>query len=370
MPRDRSGYPHVVKTPLLAWRTLAVAAAVAALVLGLRTLDTLVEVDATPASAATEIDHGVLVDQPDPGSADDADVTEDSSASTLAAAAPQATVADLRISGIAALARHAEKQARLDLREQRVAARLAKTPFSLTYATFNILGSNHTSPGADADNFAPGRLRAEWAAQVAAGWGMDIIGFSEIQGDQLDAFLRTTGGDYSVWPGSALGGGGIPTSIVWDSARFTLVDTDYVTIPFVGQQRYMPVVRLKETATGREFFVFNAHNAPQDRQTERNIAIASEIAKIKELRATGLPVLFGGDLNEKSTAVCKVTSQTDLTAASPMGNYDGCGGWSGMRIDWIFGSPQVDFSGYTQDRSALVSRITDHAVVVAKATIN
>lgn len=370
MPRERSGYPHVVKTPLLAWRTLAVAAAVTALVMGLRTLDGLVEVDSTPASAAAEIDHGVLVDQPDAGDEDDTEDTAEGADTALAAGAAPATVQDLRLSGIATLAAHAEKQARLDLREERVTQRLLKTPFSLTYATFNILGSNHTAPGADADHFAPGRLRAEWAAQVASGWGMDIIGFSEIQSDQLDAFLSTTGGNYSVWPGSALGGGGVPTSIVWDNERFTLMDTDYVTIPFVGQQRPQPIVRLKEMATGREFFVFNAHNAPQDRQTERNIAMSLEIAKIKELRATGLPVIFGGDLNEKSTAVCKVTTQTDLAAASPMGNYEGCGGWSGMRIDWIFGSPQIDFSGYTQDRSALVSRITDHAVIVAKATIN
>ncbi|HSV38279.1 MAG TPA: hypothetical protein VLI04_05915 [Nocardioidaceae bacterium] len=344
-----------MKTPLSSWRALAVASSTTLLVVGLGTLGQWVEPDTTPTSAAARINYAE---------------TDALSAAVSSVAAQPASLeaAQLSNSGIAALARHAEHRARIELKQIKRAERLAKTPFSFVFAVFNILGSNHTAPGADADSYAPGRLRAEWAAQVAAGWGMDVIGFSEIQPDQLDAFIRTTGGKYDVWPGDTYGFYSVPASLAWDTSRFTATAKEVITIPFVGQQRQMPVVRLKESVTGREFWVINAHNAPQGRQGERDAAMAIEIAKIKELEATGLPVFFGGDLNEKTNAVCKVTSQTSLVAASPMGNYEGCSGWSGMRIDWLFGS-KVTFSGYAQDRSALVSRITDHAVVVAKATV-
>ena len=350
----------MVNSPLSPWRALALATLATVMVVGLGTLGRWVEADSPrPTSAATRIDHAVVA----------SDSTLSAAVSTAATQPIAAQAAQLRISGISALARHAERQARVDLRQLKKAARLAKTPFSFTYSTFNILGSNHTAPGADADSFAPGRLRAEWAAQIAAGHGMDVIGFSEIQPDQLDAFVRTTGGTFDTWPGDTYGYYSVPASLAWNTQRFTATAKDVITIPFVGQQRQMPVVRLKEKVTGREFWVINVHNAPQDRQRERDAAMAIELAKIKELEKTGLPVFFGGDLNEKANAVCKVTSQTSLVAASPMGNYEGCGGWSGMRIDWIFGS-KVTFSGYVQDRSALVGRVTDHAVIVAKATVN
>lgn len=248
-------------------------------------------------------------------------------------------------------------------------ARLA-TPFSFTYSTFNILGSNHTAPGSDADEYAPGRIRTEWAVDAINAHRVDIVGFSEIQRDQLTRFLATTRGSYDVWPGEALGGGGVPTTLAWRKDRFTAVTKTSITIPFVGQQRPQPVVRLREKATGREFWVINAHNSPNDMQAERDAAMRIEIAKIKELRTTTkLPVFFGGDLNEKANALCKVTSQTDLVAASPSGNWDSCTGWSGMRIDWIFGS-NVTFSGYVADRSPLITRITDHAMIVARATVS
>jgi endonuclease/exonuclease/phosphatase family metal-dependent hydrolase len=131
----------------------------------------------------------------------------------------------------------------------------------------------------------------------------------------------------------------------------------------------MPVVRLRELATGREFWAINAHNAPNSRQRERDAAMLIEIEKVKELRAQGHPVFFFGDLNEKENALCKVTTQTVLVAASPTGNLTGCTGFRGMRLDWLFGS-NVTFGGYSQARSPIIAKITDHAVVHARATVS
>lgn len=287
-----------------------------------------------------------------------------SSPPTQAPASGEASVEQARLR---ALARVAERKAP-SLRKQARASTLAPTPFSVNLAVFNILGSNHTSPGSDADEFASGRIRADWAADVVRTRSLEVVGFSELQGEQLDAFLRNMGGSYAMWPGRALGNSGIQASVAWSTSRFTAVDKDSFTIPFVGQTRKMPVVRLKESGTGRQFYVINVHNAPEDRQAERDAAMRTEIAVVKELRKTGLPVFFIGDLNEKENALCKITAQTDLQAAGPSGNIDGCDPWRGMRLDWIFGA-RATFTGYVQDRSPLVRRVTDHAVVVARAKV-
>ncbi len=242
--------------------------------------------------------------------------------------------------------------------------------FAFNLASFNVLGSNHTQPGADASGYAPGRVRIQWAAETIRDDALDIVGLSEIQRDQYTALMQNIGGNYASYPGTSLGFPGIPTNVIWRKDKFTELDANYITIPFVGQQRYMPVVHLRDNGTGRDFYIINGHNAPNGRQAERDAALKIEISKINELRTTyQVPVFFFGDLNEKVNALCTVTSQTDLWAASPTGNIRNCTGFTGMRLDWLFGS-NTTFSGYHQDRSALVKKTTDHAVVYARATVS
>jgi endonuclease/exonuclease/phosphatase family metal-dependent hydrolase len=235
---------------------------------------------------------------------------------------------------------------------------------------FNILGSNHTRPGSDADHFAPGGIRTEWAVSYLERWGSDIVGFSEIQKDQLGIFMRSTGGAFDVWPGEALGGNGVPQSLVWRKSMFTATAKESVTIPFMGQRRAQPVVRLKHNETGRELWVINVHNAPRSHEAERDQAMALELAVVNELRKTGLPVFFIGDMNEKEEIFCAVTGRTDLY--SPRGGSRGgaCRPPGGMRVDWIFGSSDVQFSGYTDEKTAEVRRITDHGVLHSRVAIS
>lgn len=251
------------------------------------------------------------------------------------------------------------------------AARESTTPYSFQIAAFNVLGSNHTKPGGGTRGFAPGRLRAQWAARYVVDHGLDIVGWSEIQPDQHSAVNSATGGAFEFWPGSALGYKGTPASLMWRTSQFTAVWKGTVTIPFVGQQRPMPVVQLEEIATGRQFFVMNVHNAPREREAERNAAEAKEIDLVRTLRReSGLPVFFLGDFNEKAEIFCTVTSKTDLLSASGGSNSGGvCRPPSGMRVDWLFGSPDAAFSGYIADRGPSVRRITDHAVIRATATV-
>lgn len=261
-----------------------------------------------------------------------------------------------------------QELATLQQRAQRRTAKMVKirdTPLVIQMAVLNILGSNHTPNGS---RYASGRTRAGWAAGVVDGF--DLVGFSEIQSDQLGVLYGAIGNRFSFFPGTSLGNAGVPTNLMWRTDRFEMVDSGSVSIPFVGQSRLMPYVRLRDLESKKEFWVMNAHNAPRERQSERNAAVAIEIAKLKELIATGLPVFFMGDLNEKSTVFCKVTSALPMAAANGGSSGGGCSLPGAAKIDWIFGTTdQVDFSGYSQSRSGSVPRITDHHLVSATASV-
>lgn len=256
--------------------------------------------------------------------------------------------------------------------EARVAqeAAAATTPFTMAISSFNILGSQHTAPGGAARGYAPGRLRAEWAARIVVGRGIDVVGWSELQRDQYAVLMQATNGLYEAWPGTTLGSKGLPASLMWRTDRYSAVWKGTVTIPFMGQERPMPMVQLQHLATGRQFFVMNVHNAPRDREAERNVAEARELSMIRSTREeSGLPVLLTGDFNERAEIFCTVLRETDLHAAAG-GNMDGgCHPPRPMKVDWIFGSPEAAFSRYVAERSPLVRRITDHAALFTSVTI-
>ena len=161
--------------------------------------------------------------------------------------------------GAASLARAAEKAA-------------ADQPYSFHLTTFNILGSQHSAPGGPAARFAPGRIRTEWAADLIAAYGSDVVGLQEIQADQLATLARATDGRFDFWPGTSMGGKGIPQNLMWRSAVWTPTFQGSITIPFMGTTRPQPVVRLQHIATGREIYVMNVHNSPNDRAGPRGRA--------------------------------------------------------------------------------------------------
>jgi endonuclease/exonuclease/phosphatase (EEP) superfamily protein YafD len=80
-------------------------------------------------------------------------------------------------------------------------------------------------------------------------------------------------------------------------------------------------------------------------------------------------VLLTGDFNERSEAICRMTSGGTMRAAAPSGSASGCGAPAKTGIDWIFGTTHIDFSGYLRQRTPLISRATDHPFVVTNATI-
>ncbi|MGZ4496150.1 MAG: endonuclease/exonuclease/phosphatase family protein [Nocardioides sp.] len=292
-------------------------------------------------------------------------------AEQLATMSPEKIAADaLKDRGKIALQKVLPGTAKFRDKVQRLAG---AQPYDFTMTSFNVLGSQHTAPGGDAQEYAPGRIRSEWAAALIASYGSTIVGLQEVQSDQLDAIDRATGGRFDFWPGRSLGAAGIPQSVMWDTSVWTETYEDSITVPFMGGTRPQPIVRLQNIATGREIYVMNIHNSPKDaqgREPERDKATAIEIAAIKQLRQQdGIPVFIMGDFNEHAEAFCKITGQTDLHAAQGGDHDGGCHPPAQMRVDWIFGSADTAFSGFRFDTTSQVRRITDHAVLTASVSV-
>ena len=84
---------------------------------------------------------------------------------------------------------------------------------------------------------------------------------------------------------------------------------------------------------------------------------------------TGLPVFITGDMNERDSYFCRMTSGAPMVAARGGSHNGGCRPGNPRAVDWIFGSQGVAFSGYAEDRSHLVDITTDHPVVSTSVRI-
>jgi hypothetical protein len=245
-----------------------------------------------------------------------------------------------------------------------------------TLSSFNVLGGSHTAGSGKGKKaaMAPGSVRARWAAELLRRHDAEVIGFQELQGRQLAVLRRHT--DLEFFPGPSLRRRDSENSIGWRRDRWVALETHTVTIPyFNGNGRRMPYVRLRNLATGLEAWFANFHNPADTRQFHRQERFRAratdvEIALANRLiRETDAPVFITGDMNERDAYFCRLTSRTPMLAARGGSNDRACQPQDPRAVDWIFGSQGVSFTDYTEDRSELVDRTTDHPLVVARARI-
>lgn len=228
---------------------------------------------------------------------------------------------------------------------------------SFNIASFNVLGSSHTAAGGNKPGLASGVDRIRGAVSSLQRHDVDIAGLQEFQGDQQKAFRKLA-------PGYGMAAEK-DNAIVWNQDKFRLVEKREFTIPyFEGHPRKMPVVRLQDRRTGKEMWVVNVHNPADTKDHPHNAAnraraVAIEQHLLQQLQATGLPVMFVGDMNDHSM-------RGDLAQAGMSSSRPGQGEGP---IDWIFGSRGVQFSNYLQDRSTVSSGTSDHALILSTATI-
>jgi hypothetical protein len=223
---------------------------------------------------------------------------------------------------------------------------------------------------------ATGPTRIKWVASLLGRHDVDVVGFQELQLDQLATFLRSTGGTYDVYPGSVKGGRGSNNSIAWRSQTWEMVDSYTIPIPYFNGKRWpMPVVLLRNRDTGLSAYFTNFHNPAStrkhpDQRRWRRLALDLEVAMVNRLvRETDYPVFLTGDLNSRNVAFCTLTGQAAMIAANGGSNGGSCQLPDPLGIDWIFGSADATFSGYLADESRLVSKTSDHPMLVTQVRI-
>jgi hypothetical protein len=244
-----------------------------------------------------------------------------------------------------------------------------------TMATFNLLGSSHTKAHGKNPGMASGPQRISGALQILGAHGVSVVGLQEFQPDQRATFQRQAAG-WAMYPGLSLGRRAGENSVAWRTDTWDLVKPALVNIPyFNGNIRPMPYVLLRHKATGVQAYFSTFHNPAdvgkfRNQQRFRTEATNREITLFNELEKSGIPQFVTGDMNEREEYFCRVTGSTPLIAAAGGSNNGGCAVPRPTQIDWIFGSPGVQFGGYLVDRSPLVRRTTDHPVVVSQVVVD
>jgi hypothetical protein len=246
---------------------------------------------------------------------------------------------------------------------------------SFTVSSFNVLGSSHTPAGGSR---AVGTTRIVWANQLLARHSVDVAGFQEMQSSQATKFLDLNKGKWALYPGLKLRKLDSENSVGWRTDKFTLLDATTVDIPyFDGHPRPMPVVLLRDKASGMMTYFANFHNPAETGQYRnqgrwRVAASNVEIALQNQLVRTGIPRIMTGDMNERADYFCRVTAGAKLKAARPTSYRKNgvCYAGKPRAVDWILGSKWATYSNYVEDRGPLVDKTTDHPVIVSTVTVD
>ena len=240
---------------------------------------------------------------------------------------------------------------------------------SVRVVSFNVLGSSHTR----ARGGRPGGVaRMAGAAQLVR--DAPLVGLQELQSDQAAALMRRLP-SYDIYPGNSMGRRFSHNSLIWRADLFTAVERRVIGIPYHrGRIWPMPYVRLRHVS-GTELWMGNFHNPASTQRAGNNarwrrVAVRKEIALARALGADGTPVVFTGDFNDRGEFFCPIARSGVLRASNGGDAGPGfCRVPAGAPIDWIVGSPDIRWSGYTATRGGLVARTSDHPLVAATATL-
>lgn len=266
-------------------------------------------------------------------------------------------------------------------------ASLATAAEPLRVMSFNV----RLSAAKDGDNAWPKRTELFFA--TIAAYGPDLIGFQEVLADQHDAITaRLT--DYG-FSGVARDDGkrkGEWSCVAYRKARFTLVDSGTFwlseTPEIPGSKswdaaltRICSWVRLRETATGKEFVYANTHfdHVGKIARAEASKVISQRVSVI----AAGIPALLTGDfnINEDNPAYRVFVQPTtpgairwidSFRSLHPQRSPDEAsfhgfkGGIQGSRIDFVFHTDHWVATAAAIDRTSKDGRYpSDHYPVTA-----
>lgn len=256
----------------------------------------------------------------------------------------------------------------LDRKLARLAEKIAQNPDLLPaakfrIASFNVLGSSHTSANGNKPHYASGTDRVRMALQALARVEVSVVGFQELEPDQA----RVVSSRFQLWPGNAARG--VRNSIGWDPRVWTLVERRMQAFPyFHGKRVPMPYVLLEHKETGRQAWFINVHNPVSSKRRGNNdhwraVAVREQVALVRRLHTATTPVFLTGDFNARSAAFCAIAG-SGMKAANG-GSGSPCSPPASAGIDWIFATPDVDFGGYWRDDSGFIDRTSDHPLIYA-----
>jgi hypothetical protein len=239
-------------------------------------------------------------------------------------------------------------------------------------ASFNVLGASHTRGPGRRKGYAGAEARLPAQLDMLAAKNISVAGLQEFQYPQVSQLRNRTGDAWGIWPGTQLGNWLADNSIIWRTDQWTAVETTTVDVPyFGGRMTAMPYVLLEHLESERRVWFANFHNPANvagDARGHRARAVQIEAALVKELSADGTPVIVTGDMNDRAEFACPFASASGMY--SPNGaeaRESGCALPAKMDVDWIFGTRDLEFSGYQSDASARDRKLSDHPLITADA---
>jgi hypothetical protein len=236
-----------------------------------------------------------------------------------------------------------------------------------TVASMNMLGASHTP----SSRYPAYTVRTPKALAFLKARGADVVGAQEFEQRQSDLMMADP--TFSSFNGTFAGGKpDTRNAILWRNSTMEFVSGETLPIKyFNGSIIKIPVVLLRQRATGRTAYFMNTHNPASNvfgygnQSSYRTYDLGVEKAKIVALRATGRPVIMTGDFNDRAPAFCSMTANK-LTISPNSLPSTTCAYPRQSSIDWIFAAGQARFSAYSYDTSAKNARVTDHPVIFAR----
>ncbi|HEX2893989.1 MAG TPA: peptidoglycan DD-metalloendopeptidase family protein [Marmoricola sp.] len=249
-------------------------------------------------------------------------------------------------------------------------------------ASLNTLGASHTRYGGGYPTYD---VRTAGQYNLLNSYAVDVAGLQEFQRPQYDSFTSMSAGTFGIYPDADtlndttspfMQGNYAPTenSIIWRNSTMEFVSADFVRVPYFEGWRNMPVVLLRDRATGLTAYFMNVHNPASgvgygDQAAHRAQAIAIERQKIIDLRATGRPVFLTGDFNDRAPAFCGITTQMLAITPDSIPSM-GCAMPKSNGIDWVFAAGPARFTRYARDWKPKNMKLTDHPIVWSRAHLS
>ena len=249
----------------------------------------------------------------------------------------------------------------------------APTRVSFNVATFNVLGGGHSK---GRGGMRSGTARMKGTISYLRKHDVVLAGFQELEGKQAASLRKRTKNRWVVVGAPSRNGKKIDTrnSIGYRKSSFTLVRRTHLPITyFHGNRVNIPLVKLKSKKNGATFWVLNTHN-PADVHGNagrwRAESVRRQLKRIHRLRNNGQTVIFTGDMNAKRDFFCRVTRSKVLHSASGGSVGKPCRYPKRNGIDWILGTRDVGFKRWRSDTSTRSRGVSDHPIIVARATVS